>query len=408
MSKFSRFHLIEPYYSHYPSLLLTEAETSIVVPKPLSFPDVEDFDFDFAFDLLSHSRVGPPAFDVFDSFTDLVQIDEAPSFSSYRRIRRVERSRDEVLLRKLSDRVTQLESRIDRLASARFSRYGDQKYTWTKEIKGVEKNSVDRKYKLVAEIKDGKKKNEGKNGGVLQNYKWSAEIKGKNERDPVRKYTVEVSTGNGSEGTEKEEKKKKGKKVGNETRVVEIEDSDDHGAVVLRQAFAKRSRVIESKKGKKKELCPQDAAIIIQISFREYLIHRSKVLRALRDLSVAKTKLKELRASFNNYAYSKRLAWDAEERQRFTEKLIVLLLTVDAIEGVDLMVRTATRSMIVELEAMLDVVDPQPAKRSISFRRRMFDMPSQSINEEIAAGVAEVVEMIDQAENNVNAHESSE
>ena len=72
------------------------------------------------------------------------------------------------------------------------------------------------------------------------------------------------------------------------------------------------------------------------------------------------------------------------------------------------MVRTATRSMIVELEAMLDVVDPQPAKRSISFRRRMFDMPSQSINEEIAAGVAEVVEMIDQAENNVNAHESSE
>lgn len=57
---------------------------------------------------------------------------------------------------------------------------------------------------------------------------------------------------------------------------------------------------------------------------------------------------------------------------------------------------------------MLDVVDPQPAKRSISFRRRMFDMPSQSINEEIAAGVAEVVEMIDQAENNVNAHESSE
>lgn len=73
-----------------------------------------------------------------------------------------------------------------------------------------------------------------------------------------------------------------------------------------------------------------------------------------------------------------------------------------------MMVRTATRSMIIELEAMLDVVDPQPAKRSISFRRRMFDMPSQSINEEIAAGVAEVVEMIDQAENNVNAHEPSE
>lgn len=72
------------------------------------------------------------------------------------------------------------------------------------------------------------------------------------------------------------------------------------------------------------------------------------------------------------------------------------------------MVRTAKRSMIVELEAMLDVVDPQPAKRSISFRRRTFDMPCGSINKEIAAGVAQVVELIDQAENSVNAIEASE
>lgn len=98
------------------------------------------------------------------------------------------------------------------------------------------------------------------------------------------------------------------------------------------KAFAKRTRVIENKKGKKKEISPQDAAVIIQLSFREYLIHRSKVLRALRDLTVAKTKLKEIRASFHNFAYSQRLARDAEERQRFTEKIIVLLLTVDAIE----------------------------------------------------------------------------
>lgn len=98
------------------------------------------------------------------------------------------------------------------------------------------------------------------------------------------------------------------------------------------QAFAKRTRVVENKKGKKKELSPQDAAAIIQINFREYLIHRSKVLRALRDLSVAKTKLKEIREAFNNYSYSQRLARDAEERQRFSEKIIVLLLTVDAIE----------------------------------------------------------------------------
>ncbi|XP_038888291.1 BAG family molecular chaperone regulator 7 [Benincasa hispida] len=413
MSRFSRFQFIDPYYSHSPSLLLTQAESSVLLPKPLSFPchsfvDEVD-DFDFAFDLLTHRPLRPSPFDVFDSFTDLVQIDEAPLFSSYRQIRRVERSRDDVLLQRLTDRVTELEARFERLSSARVSRYGDRKYTWTKEIIGVEKNGVDRKYKLVAEIKDGKKNKEGKNDGVLQNYKWSAEIKGKDERDPIRKYTVEVSSGKGSESTEKkDEKKKKGKKVGNETRVVEIQDTDDQGAVVLRQAFAKRTRVVENKKGKKKELSPQDAAAIIQISFREYLIHRSKVLRALRELSVAKTKLKEIREAFNNFAYSQRLARDAEERQRFTEKIIVLILTVDAIEGVDLMVRAAKRSMIVELEAMLDVVDPQPAKRSISFRRRTFDMPSGSINKEIAAGVAQVVELIDQAENGVKAFEASE
>lgn len=71
------------------------------------------------------------------------------------------------------------------------------------------------------------------------------------------------------------------------------------------------------------------------------------------------------------------------------------------------MVRTAKRSMIDELEAMLDVVDPQPIKKSVSFRRRTFDMPSGSINNEIAAGVAQVVELIDQAENRVNAFESA-
>lgn len=241
-SRFSRFQSIDPYYSHCPSLLLTDAETSIILPKPLSFPfqsfvDEVD-DFDFAFDLLSHRPLPPPPFHVFDSFTDLVRIDQTPSFSSYSRVRRVERSSDEVLLRRLSDRVSELEARFDRLSSARVSGYGDRKYTWTKEIKEVEKNGVDRKYKLVAEIKDGKKNKEGKNGGVLQNYKWSAEIKGKDERDPIRKYTVEVSSGNGSESTEKkEEKKKKGKKVGSETRVVEIEDTNDQGAVVLRQVL---------------------------------------------------------------------------------------------------------------------------------------------------------------------------
>lgn len=72
--------------------------------------------------------------------------------------------------------------------------------------------------------------------------------------------------------------------------------------------------------------------MMIQGNFRAYLIRRSQALRALRDLAVAKSKLKELRALFNNFSYRRRVAHDAAERQRFTEKIIVLLLTVDAIE----------------------------------------------------------------------------
>ncbi|KAJ4951326.1 hypothetical protein NE237_028158 [Protea cynaroides] len=88
-----------------------------------------------------------------------------------------------------------------------------------------------------------------------------------------------------------------------------------------------------------------------------------------------------------SYSYRRRIACDAEERQRFSKKIIVLILTIDAIElsnlrttlflhyfgdlssnwgfviatlcrclGADLMVRAARRSMLDELEAMLDVV----------------------------------------------------
>lgn len=72
--------------------------------------------------------------------------------------------------------------------------------------------------------------------------------------------------------------------------------------------------------------------MMIQMNFKAYLIRRSQALRALRDLAVAKSKLKELRALFNNFSYRRRVAHDAAERQRFAEKIIVLLLTVDAIE----------------------------------------------------------------------------
>lgn len=102
--------------------------------------------------------------------------------------------------------------------------------------------------------------------------------------------------------------------------------------VVVIKAFARRNGAVRTKKGKNKEMSYEYAAVMIQRAFRAYLIRRSKALRALRDLAIAKTKLKELRASFHNFSYRRVIAQDAEERQKFSEKIIVLLLTVDAIE----------------------------------------------------------------------------
>lgn len=59
------------------------------------------------------------------------------------------------------------------------------------------------------------------------------------------------------------------------------------------------------------------------------------------------------------------------------------------------MVRAAKRSMVDELEAMLDVVDPQPPGKSLSMRRT-FDMPDGTFHKEIAEGVAQVIQMLDE------------
>ncbi|KAK7860379.1 BAG family molecular chaperone regulator 7 [Quercus suber] len=400
MSRFRRFELIEPCYHSPPSLSIRE--TSIFAPKTLALPSFleEDLDLDF---------LSPSPFEFFDAVTDLVRIDETPSFSSYRRIQKVERHGAESLyLQSLSDRVNKLESRFDRLVKG-----VDRKYTWTAEIK----DGSERKYKWTAEIKDGKKKKEEevvvKRGGVEKSYKWTAEIKGRgDEGRPITKtYTLKATNGDDEDvddvddesdcvkSKKKEEKKKKEKKKKkgeSHKRTVEIEELGDHRAVVLRQAFARRAGVVKKCRGKEKELSPQDAALMIQLNFRAYLIRRSKALRALRDLAVAKTKLKEIRALFNNFSYRSRVAQDAGERQRFSEKIIVLLLTVDSIEGVDVMVRAAKRSMVDELEAMLDVVDPQPPGKSLSMRRRTFDMPDGAYHKEIAEGVAQVIQMLDE------------
>ena len=91
--------------------------------------------------------------------------------------------------------------------------------------------------------------------------------------------------------------------------------------------------LISALKIKKKEFSPQDAVIMVHMSFRAYLIRRSQALRALRDLAVAKAKLKEIRVLFNNCRH--RVTGDAEERQRIFEKIMVLLIHVDDIEGAD-------------------------------------------------------------------------
>ncbi|PSR93340.1 BAG family molecular chaperone regulator like [Actinidia chinensis var. chinensis] len=393
MSRFRRIEIIEPS----PSLFVRE--TSIFAPKTLALPHCfpsfafED-EFDFAFDLL-HPTPTPALIDFtspfheIDAVTDLIRIEKTPVHTSTRRVqRRVERFGTELYLQSLCDRVSALELSFDRLVNAKP--HEDRKYTWTAEIKGPEKCGIDRKYVWKAEINGGKKKEKG---DLEKNYKWTAEIKDKDA--PVsRKYTFKKTTGDAVK-TEKCSGSEKKEKCGTgvvPTRVVEIEEPPNHRADILRQAFVKRANC----KGKRKELSPQDAAMMIQVNFRAYLIRRSQALRALRELAVAKAKLKEIRALFNNFTYRRRMSRDGEERQRFSEKIIVLLLTVDAIEGADIMVRSAKRSMVDELEAMLDVIDPQPAGRSLSMRRRTFDMPDGVIQKELAAGVAEVVQMLDQ------------
>lgn len=62
------------------------------------------------------------------------------------------------------------------------------------------------------------------------------------------------------------------------------------------------------------------------------------------------------------------------------------------------MVRAARRSMVDELEAMLEIVDPQPPGKLGFLRRRKFDLPGGAASREIALGVAEVVQMLNDGE----------
>uniref|UniRef100_A0A2P2JVS7 BAG family molecular chaperone regulator 7 n=1 Tax=Rhizophora mucronata TaxID=61149 RepID=A0A2P2JVS7_RHIMU len=300
MSRCRRMEIFEPDCT---SRFLKEA--SIFAPKTIAFPlfmaEEGTDDFSLALEFLNPS---PSPFEL----VDLIQIERTPSFCSYRRVR--QRFGMDLWLQSLCDRVGALESRFDQLVNPKI-RGGDGKYAWTAEIKGP----VERKYKWTAEIKG-----EGKQGPILRNYAFEAS-NGDGE-----------SSGSKDKKIKKDSTKKKKKDGESATRLVDIEEPVDHKAVVLRQAFAKRGGATRNSRGKQTELSPQDAAVMIQVIFRAYLIRRSKALCALRELAIAKSKLKEIRALFNNFSYRRLLTRDAEERQRFSEKIIVLLLTVDAIE----------------------------------------------------------------------------
>jgi hypothetical protein len=58
----------------------------------------------------------------------------------------------------------------------------------------------------------------------------------------------------------------------------------------------------------------------------------------------------------------------------FSHYLMIYLVLVST-QGPDYMVRTAKKSMLEELEGMLEIVDPQPPGKQRSLSRRKFDLP---------------------------------
>ncbi|PHU24854.1 NEP1-interacting protein 2 [Capsicum chinense] len=125
------------------------------------------------------------------------------------------------------------------------------------------------------------------------------------------------------------------------------------GAVFSLEIFAKR---VEKRRGKRKEMSPKDAALAIQMSFRAYIIRRSQALRALRELAIFKTKLKEVQ---------------------------VLSLSSES-----------DFFSIISTSLQLGVLLGRPLSAA---RRRTFDMPDAVIQKELAAGVAQVVRILDES-----------
>lgn len=107
------------------------------------------------------------------------------------------------------------------------------------------------------------------------------------------------------------------------------------------------------------EMNPEAAARIIQSRFRSYLVRRSQSLRHLKDLAMVKSEFKQLNFLFANVGYQKIVKRDQDERRRFCEKAVALLLKLDSIEGTDFMIREARRSLSKKVVALLDSVEDE-------------------------------------------------
>ena len=66
-------------------------------------------------------------------------------------------------------------------------------------------------------------------------------------------------------------------------------------------------------------------------------------------------------------------------------------------QGPDFMVRNAKRSMLEELEGMLEIVDPQPPGKPRTLSRRKFELPEGgAIPKEMRDGVKNVVRIVEE------------
>uniref|UniRef100_A0A0E0JUG1 Uncharacterized protein n=1 Tax=Oryza punctata TaxID=4537 RepID=A0A0E0JUG1_ORYPU len=72
-------------------------------------------------------------------------------------------------------------------------------------------------------------------------------------------------------------------------------------------------------------------------------------------------------------------------------------LTYLLLKGPDHMVRNAKRSMLEELEGMLEIVDPQPPGKPRTLSRRKFDLPEgRAISNDMRTCVKNVVKIVEE------------